>query len=76
MRFLVWATTQQRAMHKAATRYPPSRGFKVEVIDEQRPERTLPGGVKAGWGILTTFLMIHHIRSIIRHTRTIGHDEL
>jgi hypothetical protein len=35
MRFLVWATTHQRAMHKAATRYPQSRGFKVELIDEK-----------------------------------------
>jgi hypothetical protein len=35
MRFLVWATTQQRAIHKAATRYPQSRGFKVELIDEK-----------------------------------------
>jgi len=35
MRFLVWATTQPRAMHKAATRYPPSRGFKVEVLEER-----------------------------------------
>jgi hypothetical protein len=35
MRFLVWATTQQRAMRKATTRYPQSRGFKVELIDEK-----------------------------------------
>jgi hypothetical protein len=35
MRFLVWATTQPRAMHKAATRYPPSRGFKVELLEER-----------------------------------------
>jgi hypothetical protein len=35
MRFLVWATTQQRAMHKATTRYPPSRGFTVQVLDEK-----------------------------------------
>jgi hypothetical protein len=35
MRFLVWATTQGRAMHKAATRFPPSRGFKVEATDEK-----------------------------------------
>ena len=35
MRFLVWATNQKRAVHKAATRYPPSRGFTVEVLEEQ-----------------------------------------
>ena len=46
MRFLVWATTQHRAMHKAATRYPQSRGFKVEVIDEKG--RNDPS--QAAWG--------------------------
>ena len=46
MRFLVWATNQQRAMHKAATRYPPSRGFKVEVIDEKG--RNGPSQAQAG----------------------------
>jgi hypothetical protein len=35
MRFLVWATTQDRAIHKAATRFPPSRGFKVEATDDK-----------------------------------------
>jgi hypothetical protein len=31
LRFLVWATTMDRAIKKAATRFPPSRGFKIEV---------------------------------------------
>jgi hypothetical protein len=31
MRFLVWATTLDRAIKKAATRFPSSRGFKVET---------------------------------------------
>jgi hypothetical protein len=35
LRFLVWATTEKRAVHKAATRYPPTRGFKVEVIEDR-----------------------------------------
>jgi len=33
MRFLVWATTLERAIHKAATRFPASRGFKVEATE-------------------------------------------
>ena len=35
MRFLVWATTQDRAIDKAVTRFPPSRGFKVEPTDDK-----------------------------------------
>lgn len=35
MRFLVWATTEKRAVHKAATRYPASRGFKVDILGEK-----------------------------------------
>jgi hypothetical protein len=31
LRFLVWATTLDRAIQKAITRFPPSRGFKVEA---------------------------------------------
>jgi hypothetical protein len=33
MRFLVWATTLERAIHKASTRFPASRGFKVEATE-------------------------------------------
>ncbi|UEM23640.1 hypothetical protein JL100_013170 [Skermanella mucosa] len=40
LRFLVWATTMERAVKKAATRFPPSRGFKIEVA-------TTPNGAAA-----------------------------
>ena len=40
MRFLVWAPTLDRAIHKAATRFPTSRGFKVEAASA--PGKTGP----------------------------------
>lgn len=41
LRFLVWATTMERAVKKAATRFPASRGFRIEVA-------TAPNGASAG----------------------------